>query len=57
MASADSLAATFYWRALDDIPADYRRFVHLIDTTSGEIVVQSDGYVAGNSYPTSQWLA
>jgi hypothetical protein len=55
--SADALAVTVYWGALADMTDDYVRFVHLLDTVTGEIVAQIDGQPAGNSYPTSQWLA
>ena len=46
---------TLYWRALDAIPINYTRFLHLVDPISGEIVAQIDGYTQGDSYPTSQW--
>ena len=46
---------TFYWEALDDIPADFTRFVHLLDA-AGAVATQVDGQPAGNSYPTGQWL-
>ena len=32
------------------------RFVHLLDA-GGNIVAQSDGAPAGDSYPTGQWVA
>jgi hypothetical protein len=46
---------TLTWRALDAIPADYTRFVHVVDPATGAIVAQMDGYPLGDSYPTSQW--
>ena len=52
--TGDELAVTFYWESLGDIPADYTRFVHLIDA-SGAVVAQADSHPAGNSYPTGQW--
>ena len=53
--TADELTVTLYWEALDDIPADFTRFVHLLDAT-GAVAAQVDGQPAGNSYPTGQWL-
>ncbi len=52
----DGTAVTLYWETLGDIPADYTRFVHLIDA-SDAVVAQVDGHPAGNSYPTGQWVA
>lgn len=49
------LELTLYWRAVAGVPADFTRFVHLIDA-SGAVVAQSDGHPAGNSYPTGQWV-
>ena len=54
--SAASLIVTLYWRAGEDIPTDFTRFVHLIDE-SGAPVAQVDGQPVGNSYPTGQWMA
>lgn len=53
---AASLRLTLYWEALADLPADYTRFVHLLDA-DGEIAAQIDGAPAGDSYPTGQWVA
>lgn len=52
---ADVLEIALYWMAMGDIPADYTRFVHLLDA-SGAVVAQVDGHPAGNSYPTGQWI-
>lgn len=49
------LELTLYWRARGNMPADFVRFVHLIDAT-GAAVAQLDGHPAGNSYPTGQWV-
>ena len=46
---------TLTWLALSPIPADYTRFVHVVDPATGAIVTQVDGYPLGDSYPTSQW--
>ncbi|MBP6015807.1 MAG: hypothetical protein KA586_03745 [Candidatus Promineofilum sp.] len=54
--SADSVIVTLYWRAAEDIPADFRRFVHLSDA-AGAVAAQVDGHPIGNSYPTGQWIA
>ncbi|MEZ4515435.1 MAG: hypothetical protein R3C44_00880 [Chloroflexota bacterium] len=51
----DSLEVALYWQALAGTAVDYLRFVHLIDTTTGDIVAQVDGYPSADSYPTSQW--
>ncbi|MCA9973264.1 MAG: hypothetical protein KC425_23760, partial [Anaerolineales bacterium] len=47
---------TLYWEALAAMPADYTRFVHVLDA-SGALVAQADAMPRGNSYPTSQWQA
>ena len=52
--SSDGLELSLYWQALGDIPADFTRFVHLIDA-SGAPVAQVDGRPVANSYPTDQW--
>ncbi len=49
------LELTLYWQAMGSIPADFTRFVHLIDA-SGAVVAQSDGRPVSNSYPTDQWV-
>ena len=54
--SNDLLELSLHWQALGDIPADFTRFVHLIDA-SGMPVAQVDGRPVGNSYPTDQWAA
>ncbi len=48
------LELTLYWQAMGAIPADFTRFVHLIDAT-GAPVAQVDGRPVANSYPTDQW--
>lgn len=53
--SSAALAITLYWQALNEIPADFTRFVHLLDAT-GSVAGQVDGHPAGNSYPTGQWV-
>jgi hypothetical protein len=56
-AGDDRLTIELFWQALAQVPADYLRFVHLVDPASGEIVAQWDGMPANESYPTSQWTA
>lgn len=53
----NTLALTLYWEALEEMTADYIRFVHLFDPETEEVVAQQDGFPQGNSYPTSQWAA
>jgi hypothetical protein len=53
--TAAKLTLTLYWEALGDTPADFTRFVHLLDA-GGAVAAQVDGQPAGNSYPTGQWL-
>jgi hypothetical protein len=43
-----------YWRALRVPPADYTRFVHLIDE-DGRIAAQHDGQPWQGRLPTSEW--
>jgi hypothetical protein len=52
----NALQLVLYWQAMASMNQDYTRFVHLVDTATGEIIAQLDGHVAGNSYPTSQWV-
>jgi len=49
----DALRLTLVWQAAG-APGDFSRFVHLLDA-GGNIVAQSDGAPAGDSYPTGQW--
>ncbi|MCX8068691.1 MAG: 6-pyruvoyl-tetrahydropterin synthase-related protein [Anaerolineae bacterium] len=52
----DRLALTLYWQALVSPRADYTRFVHLFDPTTGAPVVQSDTPPREGKYPTSWWV-
>lgn len=56
-ADDDRLNIELYWQALAQMPADYLRFVHLVDPATGKIIAQWDGMPANESYPTSQWIA
>jgi hypothetical protein len=44
------------WKAQDNISADYKVFVHLLDST-GSILAQHDAMPRMNTYPTSLWSA
>ena len=44
-----------YWQAPQALDASYKIFVHLVDVTSGEVVVQSDAIPRGWTYPTGIW--
>ncbi len=44
------------WKAQDNISADYKVFVHLVDS-AGTILAQRDAMPRMNSYPTSLWSA
>lgn len=50
-----TLTLALYWGALQPGQEDYQRFVHLVDTTTGQIVSQRDGTPQNESYPTGQW--
>ena len=50
------LSVTLHWEALGDIPGDFMRFVHLLDS-SGAVAAQVDSQPVANSYPTGQWIA
>jgi hypothetical protein len=50
------LALTLHWQAPAAMPDDFMRFVHLIDTATGDIVAQTDSIPARDTYPTSQWI-
>ena len=43
------------WKALDNIPIDYKVFVHLVDRDS-VILAQRDAMPQSNLYPTSLWI-
>ncbi|MCA9937686.1 MAG: hypothetical protein KC418_03520 [Anaerolineales bacterium] len=55
--TAERLEVTLYWEGLRAGERDYYHFVHLLDTQTGEIMVQDDAMPRRNSYPTSQWSA
>jgi hypothetical protein len=45
---------TLRWRALQQPPADYQVFVHLLDDT-GQLIAQHDSPPRLGLYPTSAW--
>jgi 4-amino-4-deoxy-L-arabinose transferase-like glycosyltransferase len=45
---------TLYWRAIDQPPADFKVFVHLVDL-DWELYGQGDGYPLQGRFPTSAW--
>ena len=55
MQSNSKLSIEIIWKALDNIPTDYKVFVHLINR-DGVILAQRDAMPQSNAYPTSLWL-
>ena len=53
--SAESLELTLYWQAEQRMAVSYKVFVHLVDLTTGTIVVQDDAVPRRWTYPTSWW--
>ena len=54
--AGDTLTVTLHWRALEQPPADYQVFVHLLDDT-GQLIAQHDSPPRLGLYPTSAWAA
>ncbi len=52
--SGDALDVELAWRALGEVDASYRVFVHLLDS-EGNLVAQSDGEPANWTRPTTGW--
>ncbi|MCB8966590.1 MAG: glycosyltransferase family 39 protein [Ardenticatenaceae bacterium] len=48
------LQLTLWWRAVQDVPADYTVFVHGVDE-NGQLVTQADGLPNGGYSPTRLW--
>ncbi len=44
------------WKAVTNVDANYKVFVHLFDPATEKIVAQSDAMPRHNAYPTSRWL-
>jgi hypothetical protein len=53
--SVESLELTLYWEAQRKMDVSYKVFVHLIDLTTGIIVVQDDAVPRRWAYPTTRW--
>jgi hypothetical protein len=53
--TADTLTLTFWWQALSVPEHDYKRFVHLYDPLTEEVVAQDDAMPRNWTYPTSLW--
>lgn len=49
------LTATLQWRAQRQMEVDYKFFLHLVDTETGELVAQADVMPRDWTYPTSWW--
>ena len=54
---ADSLELILYWQARQRMERSYKVFVHLIDSSSGAVVVQDDSVPRRWTYPTHWWEA
>jgi hypothetical protein len=50
------MSLAIIWKAIDNIPQDYKVFVHLVDQ-DGVILAQHDAMPQADRYPTSLWLA
>ena len=53
--SVESLELTLYWEVQRKMDVSYKVFVHLIDLTTGIIVVQDDAVPRRWAYPTTRW--
>ena len=53
--SDQSLRLTLYWQAQREMETSYKVFVHLIEPTSGVIIVQDDAVPRRWTYPTTLW--
>ncbi len=55
--SDDALHLTLWWQAVQAPARDYKRFVHLYDPATEQIVAQDDAMPRAWQYPTSWWQA
>ena len=53
----DLIKLTLWWQAQESPARDYKRFVHLYDPATEEIVAQDDAVPRAWGYPTSLWAA
>ena len=51
----DTITATLYWLALQDMDQNYKVFVHLTDEQETRLVSQSDRWPVYNFSPTTRW--
>jgi len=50
----DSVRLTLYWQAVDQVPARYTVFTHVVDA-NGQVVAQTDSQPLGGTLPTDTW--
>ncbi len=53
---ANILRLNLIWKAMRDIDANYKVFVHVFDPATEKIVAQSDAMPRSNTYATSRWI-
>ncbi len=53
--SEGQMSLEIVWQSLDNIPIDYKVFVHLV-SRDGTLLAQRDAMPQANTYPTSLWL-
>ncbi len=54
---ADTLSLTLWWQAIMTPQRDYKRFVHIYDPATEEILAQDDAMPRAWTYPTSLWMS
>lgn len=52
---ADELAVILHWHSLRRMDTSYKFYVHLYDTSSGELAAQADVVPLGWTHPTNRW--
>jgi hypothetical protein len=52
-----SLGLVLYWQAIQRMDRSYKVFVHLVDSSTGDVVVQDDAVPRQWTYPTHWWEA
>jgi hypothetical protein len=53
----DTLSLTLWWQATEEPIEDYKRFVHLFNPETEQILAQDDAMPRSWAYPTSWWVA
>ncbi len=56
-AGASALSLTLWWQAAVDPGGDYKRFVHLFNPETEQVLAQDDAMPRSWTYPTSWWVA